>query len=46
MNKLKLFFKRLFCKHQYVMIEQFHGDRKNIANGILKCTKCGKERYF
>lgn len=37
------FFKRLFCKHDYVLIKPVHGDMKNYYSGYYKCKKCGKE---
>lgn len=45
-NKIKLFFKRLFCKHEFtwcVKNEMFHcisGETQ-----YLVCLKCGKECY-
>lgn len=40
---IKNFFKRLFCKHDYIFVEQY------IAGGIKKivvyeCSKCGKRK--
>ena len=48
MNKLKLIFNKILhrCRHNYITVELFGGDRRNIANGIERCSKCGKERYF
>ena len=45
MTTMKRFFKRLFCKHDYVEKGRF------IAGGInkitvYKCTKCGKEKII
>ena len=36
-------FKRLFCKHQWKLIDKVYGDMKNIFSGYYKCEKCGKE---
>lgn len=36
-------FKRLFCKHEWKLIEYVHGDMKNFYSGYYKCEKCGLE---
>lgn len=36
-------FKRLFCKHEWVRIDNVYGDMKNVFSGYYKCKKCGKE---
>ena len=37
------FLKRLFCKHEYELLEPAYGDMKNVYSGYCKCKKCGKE---
>ena len=39
-------FKRLFCKHDFILKERYYGDMKNIGTGVYACKKCGKLRVF
>ena len=49
MNKIKLFFKKLFCKHgygKYVKVDMFSA--LNGQRVYIRCEKCGKIKnsYF
>lgn len=44
------FFKRLFCKHDFIFIRKTSGDENNYAldrggRNIYKCIHCGKLDY-
>lgn len=45
--KLKLFFKRLICKHKYEMIEDTcHMKDGGMSKGAdFECSKCGKRTW-
>lgn len=46
MNKLKLFFKRLFCKHENIEVTKLSGDAKTFYGyEYIKCKDCGKSWY-
>lgn len=36
-------FNRLFCKHEWKLIDRVYGDMKNVYSSYYKCEKCGKE---
>lgn len=49
MSLVRLFIKRLFCKHEYEFVRNIYGDEINMVNGRRswwRCMKCGKWRAF
>lgn len=48
MNYVKYKLRQLFCKHDYVLHEELHGDERNACNAryVFKCTKCGKLKFL
>ena len=47
-KKIKGWFGRLFCKHDYAYLSNIYGDMIRYADwkrSIWKCKKCGKIKY-
>lgn len=42
---MKIFIKRLFCKHEWYLYRTIHGDERNYATQEHRCKLCGKHRY-
>lgn len=42
---MKMFFKRLFCKHEWYLYRTTHSDERNYTTQEHRCKLCGKHRY-
>lgn len=42
--KIKLFFQRLFCKHDYITKKMMIVEAGRYKAYALECTKCGKHK--
>jgi hypothetical protein len=44
---MNIFFKRLFCRHEFAFYRKIYGDEVNMVGGKRtwqECRKCGKMR--
>ena len=54
LNRIKLFFKQLFCRHTLTTINKVVGDKYDFTikhpipciTYVMKCTKCGKYKVY
>lgn len=42
---MKEFFKRLFCKHNYIIIDSFISNGGMTKTQVKRCCKCYKYKY-